>query len=101
MLEKNILQIPNNWKSIVFWMDYPENFEITEQMKQQSSYYFRSKSVLFVIVYFWDHATNQSVLATLVSPLTSEKATSRFAHPQQFQHCLFHAWYVPLFGTSN
>ena len=71
MLDKHIQQVSQNRKSIVFWMDYPENFELVDQKEQQSNYYDRSKTVLFVcIAYFWDHATQSPgcVSHTCVTP---------------------------------
>jgi hypothetical protein len=71
MLDRHIQYINPNKKSIVFWMDYPENFELISKMEQQSDYYSRSKSVLFVlIVYFWDHRSNkrECISHTCVTP---------------------------------
>ena len=71
MLDKHIHMITMGNRSIVFWMDYPENFEFINPFEQQSDYYNRSKAVLFVvIVYYWDHITNscQVVSHTCVTP---------------------------------
>ena len=71
MLDKHISHISKRNSSVVFWMDYPENFELINPYEQQSDYYDRSKAVLFVIIaYFWDHTTDsrQVVSHTCVTP---------------------------------